>query len=235
MDEQPSAGASPEDQPRPKGDETPLTTESPASDAKPPQELHRSNEFWLAITGVSGTLLSAIVAGVFAFLTNSQQIAHQAANTQASFTQENKAALTAFTRAQRVQAYTTFQTAIIDYLNSWNAEVQKRTDGFFPGMWKPAPGTAKYDLPTSYANVNGAKSEVLFFSSDEVNNAVDKLIAKISVMHSYAENLPQPASSFDAANAIAAKSRDLKTGSDAFVCAARLDLDVPACGTGGPP
>jgi hypothetical protein len=229
MDEQRSAGASPEDQSTPEGDETPLTTESPASDAKPPQEPRRSNEFWLAITGVAGTLLSAIVAGGFAYLTASAQMAQQAANTQASFTQANQSALTSFTRSERVQAYAAMQIAIIDYLNSWNAEVQK-----------PAPETAKSDLRTSYANVNGARSGVSFFSSNRVDTAVGELINKISVMDNYAKNLadktqPPPASPFDVEKDIGGKLRDLNAVTGTFVCAARLDLDEPACGTGGPP
>jgi hypothetical protein len=102
-------------------------------------------------------------------------------------------------------------------------------------MWKPAPATAKYDLQTTYVNINSARSGVSFFSSNDVNKAADKLLAQISVMDSYAISLPRPATPFDAANGIAAKSRDLKTDTETFVCAVRLDLDEPACGAGGPP
>jgi hypothetical protein len=227
----------------PQADET-SPKASPASDTEPPKKQGRSNEFWLAAIGMAGTLLAAIAGGVATYLSGVEHDNHETANTQASFTQASKTAQSSFTQSQQVQAYSTFLSAVNDFITSWDSEMQTVVNIYNPS-WKPSPQfpsppsfSAKYDEVTSYHNFFDAALRLEFFSSKDVKRAVDNVTAKVNDMNTYLAGLkyhpegthPSPLDA-DFVKKYDTLFQDLQSARDVFICAARKDLGAALCET----
>jgi hypothetical protein len=137
-------------EPTPQGDKT--SPQSPASDAEPPTKQRRSNEFWLAVLGFISTVVAGVVGAVMTWYTGEQHDHQETMREQASFAHETMRAQTSFTRSQQLEAYTAFDTAIVEFHDSVRDEVEQYTAPYMNSDTHLGP-RAKQDFATSANNL----------------------------------------------------------------------------------
>ena len=156
-----STPGKPVDEPTEAIDESPVP-EPPGSDAEPPKKQRRTNEFWLAVLGVTATMVAGIAGGITTYLTGVEHDKQENVRTQA-----------AFTRTAQLQAYNKFLNAITAFDHALRYEYQKIDPPTSPARSVSRP---ERDFAQSEQDLVEAAIGLTFYGTTDVMNTLTDVL-----------------------------------------------------------